>query len=673
MENRPLSTPSSQPRERLERLRSKLALVPQSPGVYIHKSDDGKILYVGKARNLQGRLRSYFTGLERHTPKTRALVSRIEDFEVIKVDNENESLLLENNLIKHNKPPYNILLRDDKTYPYLKMDLNEPWPKLMQTRRRKNDGALYFGPYASGGDLHKVMSVVQRFFPLVKCTQAVFKTVTRPCNYYDIRRCLGPCHLPVDRAEYMEHVNRVVDVLRGKSRAVVEKMKGEIQLAADRMDFEKAALLRDQIRALENLSEKQSVALQPGLNADIICTYAHAERMAFYVALVRDGKLIGGESHVVSISVELLEEEGFSSKGTTFSQFLGQFYSTREVPDFVCFPEAKKEFSDADRPAMENFLKEMKKQRSGGGAGSVVLRVTEELPDLSGAKGETLKALKVSYANLLKSCHENAKNRLLEKAQIDEKSQAMLSGLQKFLHLEKLPAWIECYDISTFQGSQTVASGVVFRDGKPSRRDYRKYIIKEVIQQDDFASLREVTRRRFKEEFRGDIPDVFLVDGGEPQVREVAYVLKSLGLDHVPLFGIAKSRTEKSFQSTTVRATQERIVIPAREAGLLRPDLTPQTQFLEQGSPEYRLVTQARDEAHRVAITFHRERRGKAGKKSILQTIKGLGPKARRKIIEEYGSAIALKQVTVEDIVIRTGIKPAVVLALKRALEENAR
>ncbi len=672
--------------DRIEYLRSKLGLVPQSPGVYIHKDEGGKILYVGKARNLQNRLRSYFNGLERHAPKTRALVSRIADFEVMVVDNENESLLLENNLIKHNKPPYNILLRDDKTYPYLRLDLAEAWPRLLHTRRRRNDGALYFGPYASGAELYKVLGVVNRFFPLIKCPPSVFRTVSRPCNYYDIKRCLGPCKVDVDRAHYMAHVDSVVAVLRGKTRDVVERLRKEMLAAAEASDFERAATVRDQIRALEGLSDKRAVSLQPGFDADVTCVWVHAEKVSFYTALMRDGKLVGGESHVVDSAVEVPDDSHearetgdarsaeHASRAEMLGQFLGQFYSRREVPDLVCLPDAKGLFSPDEVKAMEHFLGEMRKQRQGGEAGIDTGRVRvvlgREMPDArkTGAKGEALRLLREGYEGLLETCEENARNRLLENIQLDEKSQAMLTGLQDFLGLEKLPSWLECYDISTFQGADTVASGVVFRDGKPRKDEYRRYIIKEVSHQDDFASLREVMRRRFKEERRNEVPDVLFVDGGEPQVREVGYVLKSLGLDHVCLFGIAKSRTERGFQQTAVKASSERIVIPVHENGLLRPEAHPQTRVLQPGSPEFRLVTQLRDEAHRFAITFHRSRRDKSTKKSILQTIKGLGPKGRRALLDAFGSPAAIGAASVDELVAKAGLKrnvaEAVILAL---------
>ena len=662
-------------RDRLDLLRSKLALVPQSPGVYIHKDAQSKILYVGKAKNLQSRLRSYFTGLDRHTPKTRALVSRIHDFEVMMVDNENESLILENNLIKHNKPPYNILLRDDKTYPYLKMTTEEKWPRLVQTRRRKNDSALYFGPYTSGGELYGVLSVINRFFPLVKCTPNVFRTVTRPCNYYDIKRCLGPCKLPVDPAEYQKVLDNVIGILRGKTNEVVAKLKAEMQADAAATLFERAGQLRDQIKALENLSGQQSVVLQPGLDIDIVCSFWHTEQVSFYVALLRDGKLVGGESHIIKRLVDEVEDATAEERErmahqNTLSAFLCQFYGRREIPRMICVPEGDEFLSTPTKESVEGFISGIKKNKLEDSTARVQFLWNQKLPLEKEHKGKQEKLLRESFVGLCRTTCDNARNRMQEELRVEEKNQSLMLGLQSILKLDRMPAWIECYDISTFQGAETVASGVVFKDGKPSKADYRKYIIKGVVGQDDFASLREVMRRRFKEERRTQIPDVLLVDGGEPQVREVGWTLKSMGLDGITFVGIAKSRTTRDFRSSQVASSQERLVIPARVNGELKPDLTPETRFLAQSSPEFRLVTQLRDEAHRFAITFHRSRRDKVTVKSVLQTISGLGPKRRKKLMDVFPSFTEMRAASAEDIASKANLPLALANKIKESLAE---
>lgn len=673
--------------DRVASLREKLAKVPTSPGVYIHKCSDGKVLYVGKAKNLQNRLKSYFHGLDGHTAKTRALVSRIEDFEYIVVDNENESLLLENNLIKHHRPPYNILLRDDKTYPYLKVTLEEQWPRVIQTRKRRNDGGAYFGPYSNASDLQATLRVIQRFFPLVKCTPNVFKSVQRPCNYYLIKKCLAPCKLQVDAKEYKTMLERVIDLLAGKVSELTQTIKLEMTDAAKNMQFEKAAQLRDQLRALEKLTQQQSVTLIPGFDADIIDFAWSNQSVAVYIAIVRDGKFVSSGSHLVKYNSEQFVEhsEDWTSKNQQMDsvraeivhQVVGQFYSSHEIPEHVFLPNCIEYFSGQQSGRLHLLLKaleEEKAQRQNRNLVELKLHFDKTLKLSSSLRGTQRRIFIDSFHGLCATVSENAKSKLQEAMQSDEAVQRRLVSLQSFLDLPQIPAWIECYDISTFQGSSTVASGVVFKDGLASKRDYRKYTIREVAGQDDFASLREVMRRRFKNERRYEIPDVLLVDGGEPQVREVAWLLKSLGLDSVPLFGIAKSRTERNFRSHDVAMSSERIVIPARnESGAFEPDRIPETRFLKSNTPEFQIVTQIRNEAHRFAIGFHRKTRDKRSLRSLLSEIPGLGPKRRKLLLKEFGGIDKIQISSVDEIVNKTKIPREVARALLDFLKENSK
>lgn len=661
--------------KRLANLREKLANVPHLPGVYIHKSADGKVLYVGKAKNLQNRLRSYFTGLERHTPKTRALVARVQDFEVIVVDNENESLLLENNLIKHHRPPYNILLRDDKTYPYLKVTLEEDWPRVIHTRKRKNDGGAYFGPYSNAAELQATQSVLQRFFPLVKCTPNVFRTVTRPCNYHSIKRCLGPCKLPVEKAVYADLIGRVLSLLAGKTQELSQKIKADMTLAAQVMNFEKAAELRDQLRALEKLAQQQSVTLIPGFNADVINFAWSSSAVSVYFAVIRDGKLIGGNAHVIREGLErvvdLALEHGsqtaamdVEAKSEFILQVVGQFYATHEIPPAVFLPSAKDDLTDQKFAALQALLFSLeleKAQRQQREHFPVKVHLDQRVEVAKSLKGAQKKLFNDAFSGLCEMVLENAKTKLQEILSSDETAHRRMLAVQNFLSLPRLPNWIECYDISTFQGGSTVASGVVFRQAQPAKNEYRKYTIREVTGQDDFASLREVIRRRFREERRHEIPDLLLVDGGEPQVREVAWILKSLGLDAVPLYGIAKSRTSRNFRSKTVAASSERIVVPRRnESFELVPDSEPETRILQSGSPEFQLITQIRNEAHRFAITFHRKKRDSRSLRSLLTEIPGLGPKRRKKLLLEFGSIEKIAQASIEELMDKAGIPSSV-------------
>lgn len=661
--------------QRLAYLREKLANVPHLPGVYIHKSADAKVLYVGKAKNLQNRLRSYFSGLDRHTPKTRALVARIHDFEVMVVDNENESLLLENNLIKHHRPPYNILLRDDKTYPYLKVTLDEDWPRVIQTRRRRNDGGAYFGPYSNAAELQATQTVIQRFFPLVKCTPNVFRTVSRPCNYHSIKRCLGPCKLPVEKPQYQELVQRVVSLLSGKTQELSQKIKTDMATAAQNMNFEKAAELRDQLRALEKLTQQQSVTLIPGFNADVIDFAWSSSAVAIYFAIVRDGKLIGGNAHIVREGLERIVDLSLENQSQTSGldkeaksefvlQVMGQFYATHELPASVFLPSGSQILSEEKIATLQTLLSALEQDKSH----------REERHPISvqlvcGVRSDVTKRLKGTqkqlfvdaFQGLCDMAKENAKTKLQEVLSADDQAHRKMLGVQNFLGLPRLPAWIECYDISTFQGGSTVASGVVFRNGQPAKNEYRKYTIREVVGQDDFASLREVIRRRFREERRHEIPDLLLVDGGEPQVREVSWLLKSLGLDSVPLFGIAKSRTVRNFKSKNVSASSERIVMPQRDSNSnLIPDVEPETRILANASPEFQLITQIRNEAHRFAISFHRKKRDSRSLRSLLTEISGLGPKRRKKLFTEFGSIEKISQASVDELMEKAGLPSSI-------------
>jgi excinuclease ABC subunit C len=653
--------------EKIAQLRRKASALPERPGVYLHKDAKGKILYVGKAKNLSNRVRSYFTSVHNHAAKTKALVERIFDFDVMLVENENESLILENNLIKHNLPPYNILLRDDKTYPYIKLTTDEEWPRIVQTRRRKNDGCVYFGPYANASEIYKILNVINRFFPLVKCSPYQFSSVKRPCNYYDIKKCLAPCHLKVEKSEYNSMVSNISKILLGHASEIIETLKKDMHNAAENLNYEKAALVRDQINALKSLSKSHSVTLQPNLNADIFGICSQQEKTSFFVSIVRNGKMVASESKIVSESAEILNAEEYLTEEfsiqtnqtlgiaelKTISQiksFLGVFYTKREIPKFVCLPKIHQNLFKHDKKTYENFLSHLK-QTHFSSTEPCFIHFEKKCPQTDGLETKQVAILNTSFCALGEMCLDNAKNILVEALNIEEKHLKMLECAKVFLNLQKTPVWIECYDISTFQGSQTVASGVVFKNGKPAKNEYRKYIIKEVVGQDDFASLREVVSRRFSDERKHEIPDILMLDGGEPQLREVGYTLRNMGLGNICVVGLAKSRTQRSFTSSTVTASQERIVIPKRnEEGVLIPEEHPTTQFLKTGSPEFRLFTQIRDEAHRVAISFHRQRREKITKQSLLKSVTGLGPKRRKILMENFESVLALKEASLEEL-----------------------
>ncbi len=644
--------------QRLKYLREKLAQVPHKPGVYLHKSENGDILYVGKAKNLVNRLKSYFHGLENHSPKTRALVQKIYDFEVIVTENEYESLLLENNLIKHNKPNYNILLRDDKTYPYIKIDIQEQWPRVAIVRKRKKDGSLYFGPYTISGQVMQLMNVINRFFPLVKCTPTVFKTVTRPCNFYDIKKCLGPCKLQVSKVEYHEHLDNVIAILNGKPKDILKKIKNAMVLAAEGMEYEKAAILRDQLKAVSLLTENQAVTLPEEIDIDILGSYWNDELVVFYVANIRQGKVVGGQSYVIKHATEEPTEIEINDKKTeemqrVFSAFVCQYYTIKSVPNKVLFANAKNIITKENILVIEKYLAEklIEKESSQGNIFFIEEKNLLKNNNLSN------KIMAKKIHDLIIHANQNAENKFIEHGKMEEASNQVLTKLQEFLGLSSLPFVIECYDISTFQGKETVASQVVFKNAKANKSQYKKYIIREVKGQDDFASLREVIRRRFKDRENLHIPNMLLIDGGTPQIREVGWLLKSMGLEQIHFFGIAKARNEKDFTASEVTSSFERIIIPKRnESGELLPDASPETRILKAGSLEFKLLTQVRDEAHRFAITFHRQRRDKNSLRSVLSEIKGLGLKRRKKLLETYPNLQELLQINIKEISDKTNI-----------------
>lgn len=567
--------------------------MPDKPGIYLHKNAKNEIIYVGKAKNLQNRIRSYFS-LQGQTHKTHALIDQIEDFDVIVTNNEYESIVAENNLIKHHKPRYNVLLKDSKTYPYLRIHLKDPWPQLTLTRRKKQDGAIYFGPYPNGGELDKILNVIQKFFPLVRCSKHTFKTIARPCNYHLIQQCLAPCHLKVDHAEYMKIVNNVLSLLRGKTKDVIAQIKADMVTASQNQNFEKAAKLRDSIYALESITTKQYVDLNTSTNLDCIAYLFIKNSFVFYVGYVRNGVFVGADSYVNELP------ENTTSLDDILTSLLLQFYDTHEAPEHLFCLDTGHLVKDEIKQNIHRFILEKYQTTCMLYTDAAVL-----FKDLK-IKKDNQKQLTLFF-NLVA---DNAKYKLEEKVKIDSSGTEKMADVQKLLNLSKLPQWIECYDISTFQGTATVGSRIVFKNGQPFKSMYRKYIIRDVTgKTDDFSGLKEVLRRRFKIKSNDEI-DILMVDGGTPQVREVAYLFKSLGLDHVFLVGIAKQRTLSDFKGSTVQTSQERLVIPARdEHNALLPAEPPHVIELDPHSKAFQLLVSARDEAHRFAITFHRKRR----------------------------------------------------------------
>jgi excinuclease ABC subunit C len=662
----------------LEELRQKARLAPEGPGVYIHFGEGRKVLYVGKAKNLRNRLKTYFFGGSRLPHRTQQLVARVVDFDVLLVQNENESLIAESQFIKSHRPPFNVLLRDDKAYPYVRIDRQEEWPRVRMVRRRKEDGALYFGPFASSGQMAHLLSVIRRHFPLVKCTPHVFKTIPRPCNYFSMKQCLAPCHLPVEPKEYSLHVDAVVSLMKGRRDGLRQELVELMGAASENLDFERAATYRDQIKAIDELSLGQSVDLGFDVQADLIGVFWGHDHFSLQFSGVRSGRLVSSYGVTARYALEVPDwDESIASdfrsalRVQSLSEIVRQYYLENSPPVALVI-------IDPDKTALAALLSVLEPFFAGLGLDQAALPTLFLSPDswiedLRRRRGGSARVERSDLVQLCGAVVENARQRYQDDQQVSDQAELMLLGLQTFLDLPTPPTWIECFDISTFQGRETVASQVVFLEGRAARRQYRKYIVSSVEGQDDFASLREVMRRRFRDSTGSDLPHVVLIDGGSPQVREVRKVLCGMGLHDLKVVGIAKARSQKSrfrFAGRHVIQSQERLVIP-RGSGADGEAEVFETRELRIGSPEFRLVTQLRDEAHRFAISFHRARRNKQSMRSSFAGIPGLGPKRMAQLTAVYRTPAEVAGQEASEVSKRTGLPLALAVQILETVRER--
>ncbi|MBP3454157.1 MAG: excinuclease ABC subunit UvrC [Clostridia bacterium] len=606
-----------------ETLETKIAKLPESPGCYLMKDAEGTIIYVGKAVNLKNRVRSYFRDTY-HTPKVAAMISHIADFDVLLCDTNLEALCLECNLIKHHKPYYNILLKDDKHYPYLRVDLKEPFPRLTLARRMEKDGAKYFGPYIGATAVKQVIDAVRSVFPLRTCKQALpLKTPRRPCINYDIGRCMAPCAGKCTEEAYWDMLDGVLSFLNGDYKQVVDKLKADMMAAAEKMQYEKAAVIRDKIRDVQGLMERQIAIQTEQAEQDIIALAQDGLDAMIQIVYVRGGRMIGGEHFA-------LPQEGSEEPGEVLASFLTQYYEDGNlIPRHVlcqALPEGATE-------QLEQWLRQQKNA-------AVSLRTPRR-----GEKHDLVLLAAKNAADALEK--RNARTAIRE-----ERTVGAAASLGRILGLENPPRRIEGYDISNTQGVLSVAAMVVFIDGVPAKKEYRRFRIKTVEGANDFASMNEVLRRRFthgleekaQREAAGqspmggkfsDLPDLILIDGGPQQLRFAQEALQELGVT-VPMFGLAE--------------VGERIFLPGREEPIC----------LDHHTPELHLVQRIRDEAHRFGITHHRALRGKAFVHSQLEDIPGIGPKRRKALLSRFGSLKAIREATEEELLATPGIsKPA--------------
>lgn len=589
-------------------IKTKLELLPTSPGCYIHKDKNGTIIYVGKAKNLRNRVRSYFRGS--HDTKTEALVSEIVDFEFIVTESNIEALLLEINLIKENKPKYNIMLKDDKSYPFIKIT-NERYPRLIITRQVKKDGGLYFGPYPDVGAANEIKRLLDRIFPFRKCTNPPSKV----CFYYHIGQCVAHTICKKDEAFFKAMAQEVSDFLKGQDDKIIDGLKEKMTTAAQTMEFERAAEYRDLIQAIGTLRTKQRVMAKDLQNRDVFGYYVDKGWMCVQVFFVRQGKLIERDVNLFPY---------YNDPDEDFLTYVGQFYQEKShlVPNEILIPQ------DIDEEAVKALVdtKVLKPQR-----------------------GEKKQLVNLAIKNARVSLEQ--KFNLLDKSV--EKTQGAIENMGRLLQIPT-PVRIESFDNSNIMGTSPVSAMVVFVNGKPSKKDYRKYKIKTVVGPDDYASMREVIRRRYGRVQRDGLtpPDLIVIDGGQGQVNIAKQVIQEeLGLD-IPIAGLQKNDKHQTHE-------------------LLFGDPLEVVE-LSRNSQEFFLLQRIQDEVHRFAITFHRQLRSKNSFSSQLDGIEGLGPKRKQNLMKYFKSLTKIKEASVEEI-IEVGIPRAVAEAVHQHLNPQER
>ncbi|TAM58674.1 excinuclease ABC subunit UvrC [bacterium] len=654
-------------------LEQTLTQLPDAPGVYLMEDAAGHILYIGKAVSLRSRVRSYFQESSAHHPRTQAMVERVVHARWIVVHNEVEALILEANLIKRHQPPFNVRLRDDKRYPYLKLT-NEPFPRLVFTRQVRNDGARYFGPYTDAHGLRELIDLARVVFPMRTCREPIDGRRKRPCLQYYIKRCMAPCVGYQSEDEYDALVDEVVLFLEGKHELLLERLRAAMDAAAEALQYERAAHLRDRLISIRRLTEKQMVVWQTRVDMDLI---AHAQaqgQTCFQVFMVRSGKLIGQEHFIV-------EGDGDAeSVEALYSTFLEQFYTARtplaETPASAYLPKGSTSALDnqAPVPAPERS----RKRRSDAAAAIPKEILVQALPEdggvierwLSQSKGQRVRILhpqRGARAEYLRMVAQNAEQNLhafLAHQEVQETASARsLNELAAALDLPEAPRRIECYDISNVQGTNAVASMVVFSDGRAKKSEYRKFAMRYDRGPNDFAMMQEALRRRLrylrpesvgqgggvarelaKRDRFSKRPDLLLIDGGKGQLGAVVEVLEELDLFSIPVAGLAKEH--------------EWLYVPGQSEPIVLPP----------GSPALHLVMRVRDEAHRFAITFHRQRRGKAMTASVLDTVEGVGAVRKRRLFKQFGSITGIKRAALDEIAAVKGFTPQLAARIKEAL-----
>lgn len=597
--------------------KAQLKILPDKPGVYLMKNSLGEIIYVGKAKVLKNRVRQYFQNSKNHSEKVKAMVKNIAEFEYIVTDSEMEALILECNLIKKHSPKYNISLKDDKFYPFIKITTNEDFPRVFITRNFAKDGNKYFGPYPNAGAVHETIKLIRKIFPLRTCKKLIFENGkhTRPCLNYHIKKCNAPCEGHISKNEYKRMIDEIIDVLSGRDKSLINKLKNDMQEASMNLEFEKAASFRDKILAIESIAEKQKVFKSQDNDEDFINIYKDEKDCAVQVFFLRDGKVTGRENFI-------LENSAYEDDSVIISQFIVSFYGgTPKVPKNIYIPLS----NDDDNDPLEEFLTIKR--------GS---KVFVKVP-IKGEKKEMLELVKSNAKVTL----DQFKDKILRDKEINR---LCLEEIQELLELDSMPIRIEAYDISNIQGVDSVGSMIVFEDGKAKNSDYRRFRIKTVKNANDYDSMREILERRFSHGLKeikeiqerqlkfssgkfSNFPDLIMMDGGKGQVNVALEVLQKLGIN-IPVCGLVKD----DHHATRGIIYNNKELIINRTSNLMQ------------------MIRRVQDEVHRFAITYHRSLRDKKTLHSILDDIPNIGQKRRMALLMKFGSIDNIKKATVEEL-----------------------
>ena len=595
-----------------------LSATPHSPGVYLMRDQRDGVLYVGKAKDLNKRLASYARHKGAAHDKTAAMLDRVHRVETILTRTEKEALILEESLIKQHRPKYNVLLRDDKSYPYIKVTVDEEWPRVFMARRKSADKARYFGPYSSVSSMWATLRTIGTLFPLRHCKGSELRPRSRPCLNRQIGRCLAPCTGNADRALYMEHVRKILMLLEGRSHELVDSLRRQMHTSAEELDFEKAAMLRDQIDALSRTLEKQVVTAAHDKDQDVFGFARRDTAVVVAILFIRNGTISGSRTFFLA--------DPYGDDASILSQALRRFYDGHDLPREILLP-----FDPADRQLIEEHLGDRAERR-------VQLKIPQ--------RGDLLQLVGMACANALQSFEEEERK---------QRSWENLRGeLVKSLALERLPERIECVDISNIGGRQAIGSLVSFAGGLVDKPGFRRYTIKTVDGPNDYAMMREVLERRLgRGQEEDDLPDLLLVDGGKGQLGMAMAVVADLGLDgRIELLGIAKERQEEG----------EKLYRPQRKNPILLPAHNPVLLFL----------MRVRDEAHRFGITFHRSLRKKAAFTSPLDTVPGIGKSKKQLLLRHFGSLKRLRQASIEELLEVKSIGPNLAASIVASLQPPA-